>query len=72
MFTSLDTELVRERNERLLREVLAERFWRRLRADRGRRSGAWWIARLLPPRRGSEPPTGTPRWIGEETAAEEA
>ena len=65
MYTSLDmNHLIRQRNEQLLREVRAERMGRR--TERGPRSGVRWIAKLL--RRGSEPPTGTPRWIGERAA----
>ena len=68
MYTSLEMDhLIRQRNERLLREVRAERL--RSRTVRGPRSRVRWVAKLL--RRGPEPTTGTPRWIGER-AAEEA
>ena len=65
MYASLDMHhLVRERNNRLLGEVRAGRLRGRLRAHRGSRSAARWVARLLSSRR----EFGAPRWIGEETA----
>lgn len=44
---SLDTDLITERNARLLRDVRAERFRRRSRKDRGLSSGAHRIAKLF-------------------------
>lgn len=41
MTTSIDVSLVRERNERMLREVNANRLEKRLRANREPRFG-WW------------------------------
>ena len=69
MYTSLDMDhLIRQRNERLLREVRAERLGSLV--QRGPHPGVRWLATLL--RRGPGPPTGTPRWIGERVAAEKA
>ena len=69
MYTSLDMDhLIRQRNERLLREVRAERLGSR--ARRGTRPGVRWLATLL--RRGSGPPTATPRPFGGRAAGENA
>ena len=50
-FTSLDLDLINERNTQLLHDVRAERLRGRLRAHRGTRSGAGRIARPVETRR---------------------
>ena len=72
MSTSLDLNLIRERNTRLLRAVRAERLRGRLRTDHGSRSGARRIAGHFELRRMLGLMAGTRRRIGGEAAAKEA
>jgi hypothetical protein len=67
--TSLDLDLIDERNAQLLHDVRAERLRGRLRAYRGSRSGAGRIARLVETRRMFGLLAGT-RWRIDEVARE--
>lgn len=69
-FTSLDLDLIRERNARLMRDVRAERLQGRLRTGRGTRSGVRRMANLFEPRRMFGLLAGTRQRIGEEAAEE--
>jgi len=67
--TSLDLDLIDERNAQLLHDVRAERLRGRLRAHRGTRSGAGRIAGLVETRRMFGLLAGT-RWRIDEVARE--
>ena len=63
--TSLDLDLINERNTRLLHDVRSERLRGRLRTHRGTRSGAVRIAGLVETRRMFGLLAWTRRRIGE-------
>ena len=64
-FTSLDLDLINERNTQLLHDMRAERLRGRLRTHRGTHSGAGRIAGLVEARRMFGLLAGTRERIGE-------